>query len=288
MLSALGFRCLVWIVRLMPFGILYFLSDLFSFFLQHIIQYRKKTIRKNLQQAFPDLDEQQLKATIKAVYKNLTDTTLESLKGPTLSEKQLKKRMFFKNPELLPKNKHVLLIGGHQGNWEWGGLAVSLWFEQQVVGIYKPMKNKSIDAYFRKIRAKKGLRLISMRGSLKFLREKNPPTILVLIADQSPANAKTSYWTSFFNKMSAFSVGPEKIAVTQQWPVYYYEVQRKKRGYYEVTFHLLAKSPADLKDGEIITRYRDALEKSIRLQPGSWLWSHKRWKKTIPDGVNIV
>ncbi len=287
MISYFGFKLLQGIIRIFPFRILYVLSSLLSWSLQNIFGYRSFTIDKNIRQAYPTKTEKELKRIKKNCYKNLSDTTLESIKGPFLSEQELKKRMVFKNPEIIEQEQFVLLVGGHQGNWEWGGLAVNLWFDQKVHGVYKPMKNKRIDQNFRELRKKWGLNLLSMRETQRWLLEKPTSGILVLIADQSPGNARTSIWTSFYNRDAAFNVGPEKIARQKKCPIYFYSVKRVRRGFYEVTFRLLEKKPAETSEGQITVAYRKALEKSIDEQPEDWLWSHKRWKKTKPEGVTV-
>lgn len=272
---------------MLPLKGVYLISDLMAWVLQHLIGYRKSTIENNLRLAFPDLTQDILKKTIKESYRNLADTSLESLIGTSFSSKSLKEKMHFINPEIIPDSKHALLIGGHQGNWEWGGLAVSLWFSQKVVGVYKPLHQKRIDQYFKEQRKKWGLRLLSMRETFKFLKEDSEPCLLVLIADQSPGNGKTSIWTNFFNQPAAFNVGPEKISREKNWPVYFYSVKRVARGKYEVQFELLEKNPKESPRGQITMKFRDALEKTIKEQPQDWLWSHKRWKKEKPADIPL-
>jgi len=270
---------------MLPIRMVYLISSGLAWVLQKLVGYRKSTISNNLSKAFPELKGKDLKKMIKATYLNLADTSLESLIGTNFSSEELRTRMKFINPEVIPSDRHALLVGGHQGNWEWGGLAVSLWFSQPVVGVYKPMKQKRMDAYFKARRKKWGLRLLSMRQTFKYLKEENSPSLLVLIADQSPGNGKTSIWTDFFNRPAAFNVGPEKIACDQNWPIYFYSVKRTTRGHYEVYFELLSENPTQTAKGEITVRFKNALEKSISKQPEDWLWSHKRWKKELPKNI---
>ena len=287
MLSYLLLRIFQSILAILPLKGIYFLSNFLAWILQHIFRYRRRTIDKSLRLAFPEIGDKALKKVKFLTYRNLSDTSLESLIGNSFSAESLKKRMNFSNPEIIPSDQHALLVGGHQGNWEWGGLAVGLWFSQQVVGVYKPLHQKRIDKYFKDQRKKWGLRLLSMRQTYKFLQEKNDPCLLVLIADQSPGNGRTSIWTSFFNRPAAFNVGPEKIAKEMNWPIYFYSVKRKKRGHYEVHFELLEKDPQNSPKGKITMKFRDALEKSISEQPEDWLWSHKRWKKEKPIDIPL-
>ena len=55
-------------------------------------------------------------------------------------------------------------------------------------------------------------------------------------------------------------------------------VERKRRGYYEVSFQKLSDEPKDIKDYDITEAYFRALEKTIINQPELWLWTHRRWK----------
>ena len=81
------------------------------------------------------------------------------------------------------------------------------------------------------------------------------------------------------HRETPFYTGAERLARSLKLPVVYAAIVRKKRGYYEATFTLLAQPPyTELPEGTLIDTYRDLLTKSIRQDPANWLWSHKRWK----------
>jgi len=56
------------------------------------------------------------------------------------------------------------------------------------------------------------------------------------------------------------------------------EIQRVKRGKYEMMLSLVAGNPEEYADGEITSGYANKLESIIRANPANWLWSHRRWK----------
>ncbi|HKZ36201.1 MAG TPA: lysophospholipid acyltransferase family protein, partial [Chryseolinea sp.] len=97
------------------------------------------------------------------------------------------------------------------------------------------------------------------------------------IADQT-ATAKNAYWTHFLNQDTAVFTGPEKLARKFNYPVVFMNVQRIKRGYYEITPELLFSNPATTSENEISEAFTKRLEKEIMRDPIPWLWSHKRWK----------
>lgn len=253
----------------------YRLSDLCYYLINYVLRYRRDTITLNIQIAFPNIEDKALKKIRNAFYRNFCDIGLESLIGARLSGEELKQKYKMVNPEVINRHPQTIIIGGHQANWEWGVLASQLWFKAQVVGVYKPLKNKALDQYLRLQREQWGLKVIPMRRLLRWLKaHEEDSNHLVLIADQNPANAKTSKLVTFFNQPTYFMVGPEKISVSTKRPVFFFEVKRIERGKYEVEM-------IPLQAGEITETFSKVLENSIRKNPETWLWSHRRWKKTI-------
>ena len=78
------------------------------------------------------------------------------------------------------------------------------------------------------------------------------------------------------------------IANSYNLPVIYYTVHKIKRGYYELEFKLLCAEPHTLPYGELTEKYVDFLENDILSEPSHWIWSHKRWKKTLSNDINSI
>ena len=74
-------------------------------------------------------------------------------------------------------------------------------------------------------------------------------------------------------------IGPEKLARQFNYPVFYVQIKRIKRGYYEVEFLELEANPKVTQEGEITTKFMKMLKQQIIEKPHEWLWSHRRWKK---------
>ncbi|MBN2616260.1 MAG: lysophospholipid acyltransferase family protein [Bacteroidales bacterium] len=272
------------LVGLIPFRLLYVFSDFTRFLLYRVIGYRKKVVDQNLRQSFPDWDEDQLRKVTHNTYKNLTDIFIEGIKTFTLSGKNAAKRYKILNPELLEKyyhqNKSIIFVLGHYGNWEWGTLGVPLQviYDEMVI-LYKPLSNQYIDRYIRKTRSRTGASLVSIYQTAEsFKRQKEKPAIFVLVADQSPGNSKNVIWTQFLGQDTAFLQGPEKYATALDLPVIYVDIQRAKRGYYELELSVLCERPRELTKGELTKMYAQKLESIIQEHPDDWLWSHRRWK----------
>lgn len=64
------------------------------------------------------------------------------------------------------------------------------------------------------------------------------------------------------------------------FPVFYCELSKKRRGYCEAEFKLMTETPKETSEGEITEMFARSLEDTIRREPAYWLWSHKRWKQS--------
>lgn len=271
-----------YLISLLPFPILYLVSDGICFFVYRIIGYRKEIVMNNLKIAFPEKTIIEHKVIVKKFYHNLCDTFLEAAKLLTLSPKQLSKRFIADYSllhDLYNKGKNCQVHLGHSFNWEWGNAHISLHTKFTFLGVYMPIDNKAIDRFFKKLRSKFGTHLISannMRTAM--LPYRNQQYILALVADQSPGDLGKAYWIDFFGKPTPFLKGPEKGAKLSNMPVVLANIQKQKRGYYTCTFELLSENPASTKEMELTTIFANKIEQYIRQQPENWLWSHRRWK----------
>lgn len=271
------------LVGLMPFPLIYKLSDFLSFFLRKVIKYRRDVIINNLESTFPELNSEEIKSLTRRVYLNLSDVTLEGIKSFTISRKQVLARHRILNPEILDPylkaGKGIIGATAHYGNWEWGSLSPGLYINNKIIGFYKPLNNKPFDKFVRKSRSRFGTILTSIRETTRtFEANRGFPVIYIMAADQSPSNLKMAYWVNFLGRDTAFLHGPEKHARINNFPVIYAAIRRVKRGYYEMKLSFLVEDPSQLPVGEITRLYAEQLESLIKEDPANWLWSHKRWK----------
>ena len=272
------------ILGLIPFFILYPLSNLVSFVLYRIVGYRKSVVRENLSRSFPQFDTKILRRLERLSYKNLSDVLLEGIKGFTMTRGQIRRRHFVVNPEILDpfkaEGRTVISLPSHYGNWEWGSLSPGLFIKDyKIVAFYKPLTNPYADRFVRKNRSRTGTMLASIyKTNATFDSLKNERSAYIMAADQSPSNAKNVVWVNFLGIETAFLHGPEKYATKYNYPVFFVDIQRIKRGFYRLELSLLSDNPAELEPGEITRRYAGKLEEAILKKPENWLWSHRRWK----------
>ncbi|OFY64051.1 MAG: hypothetical protein A3H98_04090 [Bacteroidetes bacterium RIFCSPLOWO2_02_FULL_36_8] len=267
----------------LPFFAIYFLSDVLYYISFYVIRYRKKVAFENLNIAFPELNKLEKQAIMKKFYHNLCDLIMETIKVQSMDPSDFKERVSIKNSEimisyLLSKTSVIALVG-HVGNHEWMGIAGGIHWGYPVDTIYRPLRNKAVDALLRETRKRFGNYLIPMKETTKeFLKRKEILRMIAIAGDQTPPKDEINYWGNFFGRKTPFYNGTQKLAEFTKLPVIFGYMKRIKRGYYEMVIEKLAEPPYMGNNNEIIDLYVERLEKVVRQYPDLWLWSHRKWK----------
>lgn len=277
---------------LLPLRVLYVLSDILYFFVYKVAGYRLKVVRRNLSASFPEKSVKELGKIEKEFYHHFCDYFVETIKLLHISDAEMQKRMEFVNVELIKQlvetNNSVLTFLGHYGNWEWIP-SLNLHFSDgdiKLGQIYKPLKNKAMDALFLKIRSRFGSFGIPRYETLRVIvkmRKEGARVVIGFMADQLPSILNIHYWTNFLNQETAVFTGVERIAKQTGFGVVYLDVEKVKRGYYKATVKLITDNPKEEPEFSITEKYIRGIEHSIMRAPAYWLWTHKRWKRKRAD-----
>ena len=269
----------------LPWPVLYGLGNVLRFLAFNVAGYRRKVIEKNLGIMFPNASRNERATMIRDFQRGFGDLAVEALKGLSMSEAELVKRVKVENPELLqPYIDHeqpLLILTLHQANVEWIVQRIAQYFPCPVAGIYKPMHNATADALIMAARSRYGVPVAMKRAGREILRQRKAYRCMLLAADQSPISREKRFWYPFFSRPAPFYYGPQTIAEATGNPVIFAHPRRLRRGYYSIRWEILAEAPyAD--NTAVLERYIEACERSIREQPASWWISNKKWKSPKP------
>ena len=232
----------------LPLSVLFFFSNITYFLAYRVVKYRRKVVRKNLTNSFPDKNHLEIVEIEKGFYHHFTDFIFESIKSISITEKEVLKRTKIKNPELLDKyyqeGKNVLVLCGHYNNWEFYALSLPKKLKHTSYSLYQPLKNKFFDRIILHSRKRNGMKLIETKKVVSFFQEANKaPKLMVVVNDQSPTNPKKAYWNTFLNQNTGWNIGPEKLAKKYGYIVLFGHSEALSRGCYEVEFKLISDHP---------------------------------------------
>ena len=275
-------------VSLLPLRLLYVFSDIEYIIMYHVVRYRRNIVRNNLTSAFPQKDFKEIKHIERKFYRWFCDYFFEAIKLMSISREELQRRFVVTNSDdveqCFREGQDVATILGHYCNWEWlSNVGIYLPAERIKGLIYKPLRSKAMDEVYKCLRSHHGGTPIPKNDILRHLvkyRKENKRSIFGYIADQGPKWQDIHLWLSFLNHETPVFTGAERIMRKMNNAVFYVEMSRPRRGYYQCTYRLITKDPNSLDTYEITRRFFSMLEETINKEPAYYLWTHNRWKRT--------
>ena len=278
----------IWyLFSLLPLWVHYLISDVLYLFIYKIVGYRTAVVRKNLSSSFPNKSEEELRDIEHRFYRWFCDYLVETVKMFSISEKQIMHRMRFEGIEQinddLKKHRSITVYLGHYCNWEWVcslGLHIT---EGTAAQLYHPLESRLFDRLFLYSRERFKAHSIEMKEAFKVLadwQKEGRYSVTGYISDQVPGFSSMHYWPWFLNHDTPTYTGAERIARILDTSVYYFDIERPRRGYYVAKVVKICDNTKEMPKFTITEQYYRLLETSIIRHPEFWLWSHNRWKRT--------
>jgi Kdo2-lipid IVA lauroyltransferase/acyltransferase len=179
------------------------------------------------------------------------------------------------------RGRGVIFIGGHCGNWELTGIALSLNLAN-IHGIARKINNPYINNHIERVRKKYGNEVIYKKGALKkilfALRENQAVGMLI---DQSVVRYE-GVVAEFLGRKAYIMKIPAVIARKTGAPVLPVFIRRVKTGHIvEIKEEIQLDTAEDYEKAVYndTKNFSKQIENYIKENPAEWLWIHRRWKK---------
>ena len=274
----------LWCISILPFRLLYMLSDFIYLIVYYVIGYRKKTVRENLALALPNLSDAERLLIEKKSFQHLCDMFLEMIKTMTISKKEISERFVFTNLEIYQKleeqNKSIAMMLAHYASYEWV-ISMNSYVKFNGYAIYKKIANPYFDKLVRDIRSRFNAFLITTKETVTYIiKNKNNDLLSIygFASDQSPKVSSAFHWQKFMGIEVPVHTGAEMLSKKYDMNVIFLKVKKIKRGYYEASFEVLSENVQKVPDYEITDKFLKLVEQQIYDAPEYYLWTHKRWK----------
>ena len=261
-------------------------ADLIYLVFVKIWPYRQSVILKNLTDCFPERDEKEIGQIAAAYFKHLADLIVEPFLISHIKTKHLDQLISYDNlgliQYLLAEKKDIVLMASHCGNWEYL-LTLPMFTQCNVLAAYSPVSNQFVNQKIRTMRSRYGVQIIPKADWYRTVVnwQKPDPSIFIAITDQRPA-VPGKYFIDFMGQKTFIQAGAARIASNRNCAVVYLDVHKLARNRYQFRFELITEQAKRENEDQMMKRYFEALETTIRRKPELWLWSHNRWKFREP------
>lgn len=276
------------LMSLLPLPVLYVLCGGLAA-LARVVGWRRTLVMDGLGLCLPGRGREELRGYAREFYAGLGRIIAEFLYGARMTTAEFEERVRFENDavvrDALAAGRRVLLVGGHQCNWEWLHLECSRRFGEQVVAPYKPLSREGPDRWVLATRTRFGAIMVPAAELGPYLvSRRRQVRVIAMLADQSPsARNEKQVWLPFFGRDTSFFQGPGWIGEKLRFEPVFAAMSPEGRGRYVVRFRPMA-APGERMDAErILSAYVRELERLIREHPAHYFWAYNRWKRAKPQ-----
>lgn len=239
---------------------------------------RHRRTLANLAAAFPAKSDAELRAMAASMWENLGRTFAESFR---LAELAASDRIKVVAAIPFPPDMTASVIcAAHQANWEIAVLGVPESARTRPAGVYQRIKNPRVDARVRKMRAflyPGGLYPKSAATSRQLIRHARDGGTLAILADQRDFRGPR---VPFFGRLAPSTPFPAMVARSLGLKLYAGEIIRKPHVRFEIRLVEIEVPQTQDRDADIVAAtaaLQAEFERTIRLHPEQWMWSHRRW-----------
>jgi KDO2-lipid IV(A) lauroyltransferase len=179
------------------------------------------------------------------------------------------------------KERGILVVTGHCGNWELLGLvAASKLSDLSVVA--RPIDNPYLNKFVERVRKRYGNSIIYKKGALRpILQTLKEKGIVAILMDQAVIPDE-GYVTDFLGRGAWTTKTPALIARKTGAAVLPAFIHRTEKGHKITIYPEIELSPCvDMEKAvkEDTMNFSRFIEEYIKGHPSEWLWIHRRWKR---------
>ena len=287
---------------LLPLSVHHFNAHILGWLTRCVARYRVKVVKENIDKAFPEKSEKERKRIFKDFYLHFAQIITEAIWFGGSSPRRIlrSKIITVKNPEELERIQNpngTIVIFAHCGNWEilpgfpyfdYGGKSIPL-NPHNTANVYKRLTDKVWDDIMRDNRLHaKGIKdenYVETNNIIRHVFEHQKQGMFwFFCTDQWPYGSAKGYTiVEFMNRKTRSMTAAAALARKLHMAVTYLSITRmENHKKYICEFKPIAEDASTLTDQQIVEQYYKYIEEDIYADPGNYLWSHRRWKKT-PD-----
>ncbi len=276
---------LLWIILFLIFKIIGFknssniggkIGEIFGPFIRS-----EKILKKNILNAFPNIDNNSLKKIKKDMWNNYGRTFAEYAFIKEFKNGKLEDNLKIEGAEILQKiideKKPVLFLSGHFANFELMAMVIER-SGINLAAIYRPLNNFFIEPYITRLR-KNNICKVQIKKGLNGIKEifrflKNNYSIAMMI-DQRVRQGER---IDFFKKKAHTTSLPALLAKKFKCQIVTIKIKRYENYRFKITIEKPVIFSETETVGSITLKLNSWLERTILENPSQWIWTHDRWK----------
>ena len=247
---------------------------------------------ENLRVVRPDASERELRRLALLTCRSYARDFVDFIRGVAMTREEFEPLIAgfdgYRFDELLAEGRGVVLVGGHFGNWELGGIVIRLLRGYPLTVVGRPEPSPAVSALRRRMRESHGIETIEigrmLETALQIRRVLSNNTVVAMLLDRHLGRDRVE--VTFFGRPTTFARSPAMIAYLSGAPLLPSFVIRKADGRFDaVCGASIRPDPTlPLDDGirQMTQAFAAELETRIRANPHLWYQFYPYWRPQPP------
>jgi KDO2-lipid IV(A) lauroyltransferase len=214
-----------YLVTHLPVGGSYALGDAASWLSYHLMRDGTRAIVDNLRVVRPEATERELKRLALLTYRSYARDATDFIRSLAMDPTELEPMMarYDSGPldDLLARRRGVVIVGGHFGNWELGGVALRLLHGYPMTVVGKSEASPMVGAIRRRMRESLGIETLEigqmLETALQIRRLLAANGIVAMLLDRSLGRDRID--VTFFGRPTGFLRTPAMIGYLSGAPL---------------------------------------------------------------------
>lgn len=251
-----------------------------------VLRKRDRLGMRNLALVFPEKSESERRAILDASWRHFGREMLAFVRAQTVPREEIARICTLVNAALVEegraRGKGVMLLSGHFGGWEIGGLAIMALLDD-VTTVARPLDNTLLERDLAEARERTGAAVVDRkRAARSLLRTLSNNGVVALLPDQA-VQQREGVLVPFLGHDAWTTDAPAKMAARVGSTIVFAfcipdgAVHRLE---FEEPIRVSELSEADRAPEALTARINEVIARRIRQRPDLYLWMHDRWKGT--------
>jgi lauroyl/myristoyl acyltransferase len=246
-----------------------------------------RAIVDNLRVVRPDLTERELQRLALLTYRSYARDTIDFIRSLAMSRAELEPLMLRPDnvglDQLLAQGRGVLIVGGHFGNWELGGVALRLMHGLPLTVVGKSEASPVVGEIRRRMRESLGIHTLEIgrmvETALQIRRLLAANGLVAMLLDRHLGRDRVD--VTFFGRTTGFLRTPAMIGYMSGAPMLPAFMIRQADGRFLGAFGdpivVDSTKPTQAAVQEATQAFATQLERHIRAQPQLWYQFYTYW-----------
>jgi lauroyl/myristoyl acyltransferase len=251
-----------------------------------------RAVIENLRVVRPDASERELRRLALLTYRSYARDFVDFIRGVSMTRAELEPLIAafdgHRFDELLAEGRGIVLVGGHFGNWELGGIVIRLLLGYPLTVVGRPEPSPIVSELRRRLRESFDIETIEigrvLETALQIRRALSANTVVAMLLDRHLGRDQVE--VTFFGRTTAFAKSPAMIAYLSGAPLLPSFVIRQADGRFAAVCSTPIRPDTTLPPDQAVRQMTQAfaaeLEARIRAHPHLWYQFYSYWRPEQP------